>query len=339
MESVFTAAQPSFLVEQAEFVIYNYYGFKCFAEDIYSDRDQNFYIRTSDKKEYILKISNSLEKKSVIMMQNEAIKFICRKDPAIVVPLICKSTSGDEILEYKYKDNLFYVRLLQFVPGNFIKDQKKNQDSLFKIGSFLARLDNALEGFDHIAGHRDFAWNLSQKGFLIEFGESLKTEKHWSIVESFLMKKTEYLRENHSYLREGIIHNDGNDHNIITDDDGNAIGIIDFGDMAYSYIASEPAIAMAYISINSREPLLDMGNVLKGFHKFYKLSDAELRFTIYLVCLRLSISVTMSSYRSSLFPDNKYLTISENRAWAFLKKMQKENLEQWADKLLKYAKS
>ena len=74
-------------------------------------------------------------------------------------------------------------------------------------------------------------------------------------------------------------------------------------------------------------------------HNFYKLTDAELRFTIYLVCLRLSISVTMSNYRSRLFPKNTYLKVSEDRAWNFLKKMYKENLEEWGDKLLYYAKS
>ena len=96
---------------------------------------------------------------------------------------------------------------------------------------------------------------------------------------------------------------------------------------------------MAYVSIDSKDPLFDMANILKGFHNFYKLTDAELRFTIYLVCLRLSISVTMSNYRTKLFPDNKYLKVSENRAWTFLKKMQNENLEEWGAKFFIYAKS
>ena len=116
-------------------------------------------------------------------------------------------------------------------------------------------------------------------------------------------------------MRKGIIHNDGNDYNIITDDKGIAIGIIDFGDMVYSYIASEPAIAMAYVSTDSRDPLFHMAFILKGFHKSLKLTDSELSFTIYLVCLRLSISVTMSNYRSRLFPKNTYLKVSEDRAW------------------------
>ena len=50
MESVFTVAQPTFLDGEVEAVIFKYYGFKCFAKDLYSDRDQNFYIRTPDSK-------------------------------------------------------------------------------------------------------------------------------------------------------------------------------------------------------------------------------------------------------------------------------------------------
>ena len=139
-------------------------------------------------------------------------------------------------------------------------------------------------------------------------------------------------------MRKGIIHNDGNDYNIITDDKGIAIGIIDFGDMVYSYIASEPAIAMAYVSIDSKDPLFHMAFILKGFHKYYKLTDAELRFTIYQICLRLSISVTMSNYRSRLFSKKYVFKRFQHRAWNFLKNVQR-NLEEWGDKLLYYAKS
>ena len=338
MESVFTAAQPSFFVDRAESIIFKYYGFKCSAKNLYSDRDQNFYIQTPDHKEFILKISHYLEKKSVIIMQNESIKFISKADPGLKIPLVFKTLSGKEILEYNHERNLYYIRLLHFIHGNFMKDQKKNKNSLFNIGSFLARLNIALDGFDYEAAHREFPWNLSQNGFFVKFGEHLKNKQR-SIVESFLNKKIQYLNDNISFLRKGIIHNDGNDYNIITDDKGIAIGIIDFGDMVYSYIASEPAIAMAYVSIDSKDPLFHMAFILKGFHKYYKLTDAELRFTIYLVCLRLSISVTMSNYRSRLFPKNTYLKVSEDRAWNFLKKMYKENLEEWGDKLLYYAKS
>ena len=339
MESIFNAAQPSFDSNQVESIIYNYYGFKCFADEICSDRDQNFYIQSFSKKEYILKISNHFEQKSTIRMQNDSVKFIQEKDSTLILPLIHRSLSGREILEYEFKGKLHFIRLFHFITNDFLKDRAKNKRNFFMLGAFLARLSHALEGFSHKAGTRKFAWNLSQKDFLYEFGNGLISNNKKSIVESFLMKKIDYLNQYHQSLRQAIIHNDGNDHNIIVNENGDAVGIIDFGDMVYSYRASEPAIAMAYVCIKENEPFESMACVLKGFHRYYQLSDDELRFTIYLVCLRLSISVTMSGYRSKLFPDNNYLTVSEKAAWKFLKNMSSEDMNEWADNLLKYANS
>tara|TARA_Y100001968_G_C19289898_1_gene683663 strand:- start:781 stop:930 length:150 start_codon:yes stop_codon:yes gene_type:complete len=47
----------------------------------------------------------------------------------------------------------------------------------------------------------------------------------------------------------------------------------------------------------------------------------------------------MSAWRKSLFPDNKYLTISEKSAWMTLEYFKNENLNEWTSHLLNsYAK-
>ena len=114
------------------------------------------------------------------------------------------------------------------------------------------------------------------------------------------------------------------------------IGIIDFGDMGYSYQVAEPAVAMAYVAIDSDDPLNSMGQILKGYHEFFQLSEKELKFTIYLVCLRLSISVTMASYRKKLFSENKYITISESSAWKFLRSMNQKDLKEISESLYEF---
>jgi hypothetical protein len=47
----------------------------------------------------------------------------------------------------------------------------------------------------------------------------------------------------------------------------------------------------------------------------------------------------MAAYRKQLFPDNKYISVTENQAFDFLEKMQKEDLNRWSDKLVEYAGS
>jgi hypothetical protein len=42
----------------------------------------------------------------------------------------------------------------------------------------------------------------------------------------------------------------------------------------------------------------------------------------------------MATWRKNLFPNNKYLTISEKPAWKFLKKMHQEDLKEWKNKII-----
>ena len=108
--------------------------------------------------------------------------------------------------------------------------------------------------------------------------------------------------------------------------------------MGYSYQVAEPAVAMAYIALDTGDPFKSMGQVLKGYHKSFQLSEKELKFAIYLVCLRLSISVTMSAYRKKLFPQNEYITISETSALKFLRYMRYQDLTQWSKELYDLAR-
>ncbi len=49
-----------------------------------------------------------------------------------------------------------------------------------------------------------------------------------------------------SLLPSSLIHNDGNDHNIVLDDGHHICGLIDFGDMACTPIVVELAVTIAY---------------------------------------------------------------------------------------------
>ena len=65
----------------------------------------------------------------------------------------------------------------------------------------------------------------------------------------------------------------------------------------------------------------------------------ELRSAIYIACLRLCISVTMSAWRTKLFPSNKYLSVSNNLAWNYLNKIKNEDLTILSNEMTNYVKS
>ena len=78
--------------------------------------------------------------------------------------------------------------------------------------------------------------------------------------------------------------------------------------------------------------------MLKGYHAKFPLQQSELASTIYLMCSRLCITVSMAAWRKRLFPDNKYLTISESSAWTLLRMMEEEDMGEWSSRLVEYAK-
>ncbi|SVD04186.1 uncharacterized protein METZ01_LOCUS357040, partial [marine metagenome] len=66
MRSVFNAPQPDFSIKEAADMAHSHYRFSCTAEDLYSERDQNFHIMSENGGEYILKISNPAEDQSAL---------------------------------------------------------------------------------------------------------------------------------------------------------------------------------------------------------------------------------------------------------------------------------
>jgi Ser/Thr protein kinase RdoA (MazF antagonist) len=194
-----------------------------------------------------------------------------------------------------------------------------------------------MNGFDHPAGHRDFPWDVAYVDFIKGHKHYLKSKEY--MVDHFIEHYEQIVFPIASELRKAIIHNDGNDHNILVNKKGLPNGIIDFGDMVHTFIACEPAVCMAYVALGKDNPLDSIAYVLKGFYNSFPLNVQELSVVIYLVCLRLCITVTMAAYRKQLFPENKYISVSEDQAWDFLEKMHNEDLNKWSDKLVEYAQS
>ena len=329
--SVFNSPPPNYSLEDIIKLVEDHYGFIVQITVLNSERDQNFLCAT-DKKKYVLKISNPDEDRAVLEMQNACMQYIKDHDPSLQVPLAFK-----EVKTIEYEGTSFFIRLVDYLPGQFLMNVDHHNDLLYELGSFLGRLRSAMNGFDHPAGHRDFPWDVANVDFIKEHKHFLNSKK--GIVDHFINQYEQNVLPIVSKLRKVLIHNDGNDHNVLVNENGKINGIIDFGDMIYTFIACEPAVCMAYVALEKDDPLEAIAQVLKGFHEKFPLTHDELLSVIYLVCMRSCITVTMAAYRKQLFPDNKYISVTEDQAWDFLKKMQHEDLKKWSDKLVVYAES
>jgi Ser/Thr protein kinase RdoA (MazF antagonist) len=120
-------------------------------------------------------------------------------------------------------------------------------------------------------------------------------------------------------LRQGVIHNDANDHNVLVADDASRVtGLLDLGDAVWSVVVNELAVAAAYAALDARDPIGVIRTIRAGFESALELTPGERALIVELVALRLAVSVALSAHQSRLDPSDAYLTISEAPAWTLL---------------------
>lgn len=336
MLSIFNTPAPNISISAAQTIVMDAYGLDLSATALTSERDQNYLLKEKAEPEYVLKISNPAESFDVLEMQHAALAHIYLHDPEIQLPRPVNTLDGEFIFHHETASNeKHYIRMVEYVPGELMKDMGKQTNGLINdLGYLLGRLDLALQGFEHPAARRSFPWNVAQTDFLINNQDNIRSEEDQLIIQHFLQEYEKNIVPISHELNRAVIHNDGNDHNVIVNKDNRAHGIIDFGDMVHTYIICESAVCLAYLVLKNPDPIDLTAELIKAYQTVFPLTELEISVIIYFICLRLCVSVTMAAYRKQLFPDNKYILVTENQAWGFLRKMKNVDLQGWSDKVV-----
>jgi 4-aminobutyrate aminotransferase-like enzyme/Ser/Thr protein kinase RdoA (MazF antagonist) len=338
MESTVDQA-PRFSDRDAIRLARDLFGLDGSAHALPSERDQNFRLATEAGERFVLKIANASERREVLELQNEALEHIERKRALFVEPArefryetpspqLCKTTSGESVAKVEGPGGAeHFVRMLTFVPGvPFALFKPHGRDLQRSLGSFFGTLDLALQDFDHAAAHRDFYWDLRNAGRIVrQYGPEIDDPDRRAIVESLLARFETETASLLPSLRTSVIHNDGNDHNVLVAGEelrhGQVSGVIDFGDMVHTYTVAEVAIAAAYAMLDKADPLQAAACVAAGYHAAHPLTDTELEALFPLISMRLAMSVCIATHQRKRSPDNAYLSITERPAWELLARL------------------
>jgi 4-aminobutyrate aminotransferase-like enzyme/Ser/Thr protein kinase RdoA (MazF antagonist) len=321
---------PKFNAQDAIRFALDLYDLKASARQLPSERDQNFRLTDAGGKDYVLKLANSTERREVLDFQNQAMIHLAGKRDlfaagARVVPDVLATAGGEQITTVKAPDGTtHFVRLLTYLPGKPLALVKPHDaDLLASLGRFFGSVDQALQNFDHSATHRDFHWDLNNAGHIIQsYRKRIKAPDERKLVDGLLNRFQAETEPQLGELRSAVIHNDANDYNVLVEPEGRwgntVTGVIDFGDMVYTRIVNEVAIACAYAMLNKVDPLNVAGQVIGGYHHASPLTEQELTVLFDLICMRLCMSVCHAANQSRHEPDNEYLRISEQPAWDLL---------------------
>jgi len=312
---VISTQPPQLSDSEVQEIIQNIYGIEASVLTLDSERDQNFHLKGDDGNEYVLKISNSKEDLDLIKLQSASLKHIHAFDQSLNVPVPIASIKGKIV---NHVDGNI-VRVQSFLKGIFIKDVENPSPQLLnEFGKFLGKLDIAFKEFDYPELKRDWVWDVRNIGFLKTHLQYIENQTDQDIISHFIANYESNIYPIEKYLRMQYIHNDGNDHNVLLNENGYISGIIDFGDMAYTFLASELAVAITYLILEDEYPQEKIKVVVEGYQSVLPLRKEEINSLIHLICIRACITVVTANYRKKLFPENEYITVTEPQAWKFL---------------------
>jgi Ser/Thr protein kinase RdoA (MazF antagonist) len=269
---------PDFSVAAAEAIADELFGIRAHAQVLPSERDQNFLLTDRAGEKFVLKIANRLESRA-----------FCQSPVSSIV-----NVGGDA----------YFARLVRYLPGvPLAQIQPQPSELLRDLGRKLGQLDHALSDFDHPAVHRDFHWDLANGNRIID--EFAPLVENAALVSQCRV-------EFKSGLRRSVIHGDANDYNVLIDPERMIVtGLLDFGDMVYSYTVGDLAIAIAYVVLDKAEPRAVAEEVVEGYTSEFALLDEELEMLWPLVRLRLAMSVCIAAKQLREQPENEYLRISQ----------------------------
>jgi len=195
-------------------------------------------------------------------------------------------------------DQIF--RLLSYVEGDFLGDVDHTSTLLFSFGVFLAKMDvQIFQEYHPSIAAKETQWDLYHFKSNYKHLGYIKNSKDRSLVDYFFLQFDAHIYPIAYELRKGIIHNDANDWNVLTKN-GVVSGIIDFGDMCYSWLINEIAIALTYVMMEKENPLKIAEELIKGYHSISPLQEKELDILYYLIAARLCTSVCNSAYAKTL---------------------------------------
>lgn len=283
---------PVFDLEAAREIAEEHFGLRATARALPSERDQNFLLTNEAGEKFVLKIANALESRGLLEAQNAVLERLAKE--VVFSPRVLPALSGESIAA---RGN-HLVRLVTYLPGVPLGEIEQHSAALLRdFGSKLGQMDRVLAGFDHPAVHRDFHWDLANGNRVIDEYSELVAERELVLRCRF---------EPNTDLRRSVIHGDANDYNILVEAD-RVVGLIDFGDIVYSWTIGNLAVAIAYVVLGKG----DAQNVIDGYMQEFPLHDEELDVLWKLVRLRLAMSICLAAHQLQQRPENEYLKISQ----------------------------
>ena len=209
-------------------------------------------------------------------------------------------------------------RILSYIEGEFWGENIALPAFFTSLGVFLANMDKRLISFENgDIKSKVHEWDIQHLNLNRKYLADINDHHKRSVAHYFFNQFDDKVVPAASSLRKSVIHNDANEWNVLFDKN-KVSGVIDFGDISYSFLINEVATAMVYACYDKQNGLENAIPVLKGYHSVFPINEVELGLLYYLMAAKLCISVCKAANSKKTNPKNKYAQVSEKYAWNML---------------------
>ncbi|XP_002737402.1 hydroxylysine kinase-like [Saccoglossus kowalevskii] len=317
-----------------------------------SHDNNNLLIRVTSGHLYVLKLLSKRSDSDWLIGIGNLMVYL--HEHGIKCPLPVKLSDGrmfsfhSTMTETEIHNKVIFLQT--YVPGSILYGILPSNEMYFSAGKYLGQIDNILKGFhddrlvcDVTLGEGS-EWFLTALPKLRSYYDVISDNSNMEMVEFYIKQFEDRVLTNLHHLKEGTIHGDFHDENIIINDGASdspytfrqggktyqMTGIIDFNDAQCSYYLFEVAIAIACFMLESDNPLLVGGHFLAGYLKNFQLPDFELTLLYNCIAGRLCQEAVLGNNQLKLGPTNVYLSDIVAKAWKTLHIM-KQTTQQFTE--------
>lgn len=283
------------------------------AYDQLSGYDSINYKLKSNGKNYLLKHYTNPCDFNLVAAEGNVIEMLNEDDLCCQIPVAIEKI-------HTYNDGSF-SRLLPFIEGELLSAVEQTDALLFNFGRIAGLLNSQLLSIknDTIKA-RESLWDMKQTLLNVENTAFIENASDRKLINYFFDLFEHKVLPVQKKLRQSIIHSDLNDNNIIIENE-KIKGIIDFGDIAYSPLIYEVAIALTYIMLANESDSFEKAKAfIKGYNSIIALTKQELELLHLLIPARLAVSVCNSAKKKAAGEADEYVLINEQPAWQLLQK-------------------
>ncbi len=319
MASLLVDSPLSLPIDEVALLLDEHYGVAGTARRLAGDRDTNFHI-SGPNGEWMLKVAHPAERPAVVETQQQLLEHLRLWNPDLPLPTPVRTRNGDLVARADLDGVAVTLRLTTFLPGRTVEEAGWNPALRRSALATLARLDAALAPFAPEALGAPPEWHIAALPRLRSHLGTLSAAQRGLVAPWFDLFEAE-ISPHLPEMRTQTIHGDFNPANLIVDPacPDWLTGIIDFGDLSLAPLVADPAIAAAYICLDSDDPAATLAAAAADYHAAMPLTADELRLFPLLAVSRMVQSVIISAWRAELHPANcEYIAIHSGPIWRTL---------------------